>query len=291
MAKRKSSDPLPPPKRTRLSQARDTLDSEPSLRKGTRREKRKRLEPLPSDSHEEPKPKRARTSTDSSDATTDSLNISAEPWPSIEDVSEEEEIPAFTSGDTTASRESSFDRWPSIPYEPKSSEETDLEVLAFQIAGEGHVCDCEHHLLRRYGSAYPILSPDPSDDDASEIEDIRDIEHALADESIPWSRHSTIKPHPMPSPRLSKASPRRRRSVTPYRRIEKCSSPPSREEEPQQQGRKNRKNKRRQPRKETHSPAVKNFLRSKRSSRRAPAGQLWCLDDKGTAREVASTRR
>ncbi|KAL7805754.1 hypothetical protein V8C26DRAFT_417385 [Trichoderma gracile] len=288
MAKRKSSDPLPPPKRTRLTQPHDTLDFKSTLKKDTRREKRKRTGFPSSDTHEEPKRKRARTNTGSSDATTESVNISTQPWPSIQDVSEEEEVPTFTSGETPTSREPSFDLWPAIPYDPKPSEEMDLGVLAFQIAGEGHACDCEYHLLRRYDSAYPFLSPEPSDDDASEVED---IEHTVTNEPIPRPRHSTLKQRPMPSPKLSKAPPRRRGSVTPYRQTQKRSPQPSEEEGPRQQGRKNKKNNRRQPRKNSHSPTMENFLQSKRSTRRHPAGELWCLDDKGKACEIASARR
>ncbi|TFB00112.1 hypothetical protein CCMA1212_008347 [Trichoderma ghanense] len=289
MPKRKSSDPLPPPKRARLTQPQDTLDSESSPTKDTRREKRKRSGRLPSDAHEEPKTKRARTSKGSSHATTESLNISAEPWPSIEDVSEEEEVPTFTSEETTTSRESSFDQWPTIPYEPKPSEEIDPAVLAFQIAGAsaiaGYVCECDYIDMLLQGS---MPSPEPSDSDTGAREEFG---HTGVDEIIPRARHSTLKRHPMPSPKLSKAAPRRKRSVTPHRRIDKSNSVPPREEEPKQQGRKDGKNNRRQPRKETRSSAMENFLQSKRSSRRNPTGQLWCLDVKGKACEIASTRR
>ncbi|EGR44732.1 uncharacterized protein TRIREDRAFT_111863 [Trichoderma reesei QM6a] len=289
MSKRKLSDPLPPPKRARLTQPHDMLDSKPSLTKDARREKRKRSEPLSTNPHEGPKSKRPRTSAGSSDATTISLDISTEPWPSIEDVSEEEEVPTFTSEETAASRESSFDRWPSIPYEPKPSEEMDQEVLAFQIAGEsamaGYVCEYEYIDMLLQGT---MPSPEPSDGDAGEREAFR---HTIADEIIPPARRSTLKPRATPSPTLPKASPRRRRSVTPYRRTEKCSSLPSCEEEPQQQGRKDKKNNRRQRQKETPSPAMEKFLQSKRSSRRAPAGQLWCLDEKGRACDIQSSRR
>ncbi|PTB63273.1 hypothetical protein BBK36DRAFT_1171518 [Trichoderma citrinoviride] len=287
MPKRKSSDPLPPPKRARLTQPRDTLHSESSLTKDTRREKRKRVGPLPPDPHEEPKKKRARTSTGPNDATTDSNSKSAELWPSIEDVSEEEEVPSFTSEETTASRESSSDLWPTIPYEPKPSEEMEPGVLAFQIAGAaamaGYVCECDyHHMLLQQS----MPSPEPSDSDAGEREDFG---RTIVDEITPQARHSTLKPHPMPSSGLPKAPPRRRRSVTPYQRIGKRSSVPM--EEPRQQERKNKKNNRRQPRKETYSPAMENFLHSKRSSRRDSACELWCLDDSGKAREISGTKR
>ncbi|KAL6856402.1 hypothetical protein J3F83DRAFT_453065 [Trichoderma novae-zelandiae] len=291
MAKRKCGDPLPPPKRARLTQPHDTIDSESSLTKRTRREKRKRTERLPSDPYEEPETKRARTSTGSSD-TTDSPSISREPWPSIEDVSEEEWNPARTNEKTTASRDSSSDLWPFIAYEPKPSEEIDPAVLAFQIAGAtamaGYVCECEYHHKLLQNS---MPSPEPSDGDAGEREEIG---HTIVDERIPRARHSALKPQPILSPELPKASPRRNRSVTPHWRTGKRGPVPSRQEEAQQQRNKNKtnkKNNRRQPRKETHLPAMGNFLQSKRSSRRGPACELWCLDDKGKACEIASTRR